>query len=155
MPGTSPTRPRVLVDADVLFAGAASPSEHGASLLVLRMAEITLIEAVASQQVIAEAERNLAEKLPQVLPAFRLIVSRCLRLVPDPLPADLEPYQGLADPQDLPILVVALREGCPWLVTFNVRDYQPGHPDVMVLCPGDLVQRVRELLAHLAMEGDP
>ena len=61
---------------DVLFAGAASPGEHGASLLVLRMAEITLVEALTSQQVIVEAERNLAEKLPQVLPVFRLIVSR-------------------------------------------------------------------------------
>jgi hypothetical protein len=39
---TTPPRPRVFVDAEVLFAGAASPSEHGASLVVLRMAEITL-----------------------------------------------------------------------------------------------------------------
>ena len=46
------SRPRVLVDADGLFAGAAAPSEQGASLVILRMAEITLIEAVASQQVI-------------------------------------------------------------------------------------------------------
>jgi hypothetical protein len=38
----------VFVDADVLFAGAAAPSEHGASLVVLRMAEIPLIEAVAA-----------------------------------------------------------------------------------------------------------
>ena len=38
----TPSKPRVFVDADVLFAGAASPSEHGASFVVLRMAEITL-----------------------------------------------------------------------------------------------------------------
>ena len=47
-----PDKPRVFVDADVLFAGAAAPSEHGASLVVLRMAEITLIDALASPQVI-------------------------------------------------------------------------------------------------------
>ena len=88
---TSPNKLRVFVDADVLFAGSAAPSEHGASLVVLRLAEITLIDAVASQQVITEAERNLAEKLPDALPAFRLIVSRCLRVVPDPDPADLAP----------------------------------------------------------------
>ena len=46
---------RVFVDAGVLFAGSAAPREHGASLVVLRLAEITLIEAVASQQVITEA----------------------------------------------------------------------------------------------------
>ncbi len=42
-------KPRVFVDADVLFAGSASPSEHSASLVVLRLAEITLIEALASE----------------------------------------------------------------------------------------------------------
>ncbi|MCR4407535.1 MAG: PIN domain-containing protein [Anaerolineae bacterium] len=152
MPPINPRKPRVFVDADVLFAGAASPSEHGASLLVLRMAEITLIEAVASQQVITEAERSLTEKLPQALPAFRLIVSRCLHVVSDPSPADLEPYAGLADPGDLPILVAALREGCPWLVTFNVWHFQPGHAGVTVLRPGDFLLRVRDLLAHLTDE---
>ncbi|HHS96334.1 MAG TPA: PIN domain-containing protein [Chloroflexi bacterium] len=147
-----PRRPRVFVDADVLFAGAASPTEHGASLVVLRMAEITLVEAFASEQVVAEAERNLENKLPQALPTFRLLVSRCLRVVPDPQPDDLKPHAGLAHPEDLPILVAALREGCRWLVTFNLRHYQPGHPDLTVLRPGEFVLRVRDLLAYLDAE---
>ena len=141
---------RVFVDADVLFAGAASPSEHGASLVVLRMAEITLIEAFASHQVIAEVERNLAEYLPAALPALRLLVSRCLRVVPDPAPEEVGPHHGLADPKDLPILVAALHEGCPWLVTFNGRHFQPGHTAVAVLEPGAFVQQVRAQLAHLS-----
>jgi predicted nucleic acid-binding protein len=149
MSRTNPSRPRVLVDADVLFAGAASPSQHGASLTILRMAEITLIEAMTLRQVISEAERNLTEKLPQALPAFQLLVHRCLNTVPDPLAADLVAYRGLADPKDLPILVTALQEACQWLVTFNVRDYQPGHADVRVVRPGEFVQRVRGQLAHL------
>jgi len=147
-------KPRVFVDANVLFAGAASPSEHSASLVILRLAEITLIEALASEQVIVEAERNLAEKLPQALPAFRLIVSRCLRVVPDPQPADLRAHAELADPKDLPILVAAIREDCPWLVTFNVRDFQPGHPAVTVLRPCEFVLRVRDLLTRLTVEGE-
>jgi hypothetical protein len=149
---TRPSNPRVFVDADGLFAGAAGPSQHGASLALLRMAEITLIEAVTTQQVVIEAERNLEEKLPKTLPAFRLITHRCLRVVPDPQPADLLPHAGLADVKDLPILVAALREKCPWLVTFNVRHFQPGHPDVTVLRPGEFVLRVRDLLAHLTVE---
>jgi hypothetical protein len=134
----------------VLFAGAVSPSEAGASLVVLRLAEITLIEAITSQQVIAEAERNLAAKLPQALPEFRLLVSRCLKVVPDPAPADLARHSGAAHPKDLPILVAAVREGCPWLVTFNTRHYQPGHPNVTVLRPGEFVLQVRDLLTRLA-----
>lgn len=151
--GRSLGRPRVWIDAGVLFAGAASPSEHGASLMVLRMAEITLIEALASEQVLTEARRNLEEKLPQVLATFELIVSRCLRVVPDPLPPDLVPYQDLADPKDVPILAAAVRETCQWLVTFNLRDYQPGHPSLQVVRPGEFMLRVRELLAHLESRG--
>jgi len=145
-------RPRVFVDADVLFAGAASPSEHGASLVVLRLAEITLIEALTSEQVIVEAERNLAAKLPQALPTLRLLISRCLCVVLDPHPTALSPHVGLAHPQDLPILVTAVREGCPWLITFNLRHFQPGHPAVTAVRPGSFLSRVRDLLAHLTVE---
>jgi hypothetical protein len=153
MPAARRRRPRVFLDADVLFAGAASPSQHGASLLILRMAEITLIEAVSSWQVVTEAERNLGEKLPQALPAFRLMVSRCLQIVPDPGASDAGAHTGAANAKDLPILVAALLEHCPWLVAFNVRNFQPGHPDLSVLRPGEFVLRVRDLLARLPDEG--
>ena len=53
---------------------------------------------------------------------------------------------------DLPILAAAVRENCPWLTTFNIRHYQPGHPSVSVLKPGDLILRVRYLLATLSKE---
>ena len=142
-------KPRLFIDADVLFAGSAAPSEHGASLVVLRMAEITLLDAFTSQQAIRESERNLIDKLPAALPAFRLIISRCVQIVPDPRPAELRAYEGLAHPADLPILVAALQVVCPWLVTFNTRHYRPGHKDVTVLPPGDFLRQVRDLLAHL------
>jgi predicted nucleic acid-binding protein len=147
----SQARPRVFIDADVLFAGSASPSEHGASLVILRMAEITLIEAYISQQVLSEVERNLEAKLPQALTAFRLIVSRCLQVVPDPTPAEVQASDGLAEATDLPILVAARQTGCPWLVTFNTRHYRPGHPAVLVLMPGDFLLRVRDLLAQMGV----
>jgi len=75
--------------------------------------------------------------------------------VPDPLPADLAPFAGLADPKDLPILAAALREGCPWLITFDVRHFRPGHPALHVLVPGDLLLRVRVLLTGLNVETEP
>ena len=58
-------------------------------------------------------------------------------------------YRGLANPKDLPILVAAKRERCPWLVTFNLRHYEPGHSDVKVLKPGDFILGVRDRLVHL------
>lgn len=145
-----PPKLRVFVDADVLFAGAASSSDHGASLVILRLAEITLIEAITSQQVLVEAERNLTDKIPKVLPVFNLLVSRCLRVVPDPQPADLLIHSGAADPKDLPILVATMRENCPWLVTFNVRHFQSGLPGIVVATPGQFIQRMRHSLAYMA-----
>ena len=123
-------KPRVFVDADVLLAAAASPSEHGASLVVLRMAEITLIEAYTSHQVITEVQRNLQAKLPQAWPTLQTIVGRCLRIIEDPPPAEIERYTTLANEKDLPILVAAIRGHCRWLVSFNTRHFQPGHPEV-------------------------
>jgi hypothetical protein len=154
MTNTVPTKPnkaRVFVDADVLFAGAASPNEHSASNLILRMSELTLIEAVTSTQAIAEVERSLSEKFPKALPAFRLLVSRCANVVNDPDPARLAEFAGLAESNDLPILAAAILAGCDLLTTFNLKHFRPGHPDVTVLKPGDLVVRIRYLLAQLSV----
>jgi predicted nucleic acid-binding protein len=142
-------KPRIFVDADVLFAGAASPNEHSASLVILRMSEITLVEAITSEQVIAEVERNLAVKMSAALPAFRLLVQRCLKVVPDPSQDEINAAIYAADRKDLPILIAAVRENCPYLTTYNVRHFQPGLPGVNVLTPGDLILRIRYQLANL------
>lgn len=145
----SPNKPRVFFDADVLIAGAASSSEHSASLILLRMAEITLIEGLTSQQVITECERNLSAKIPRALPSFQVLVNRCLKVVHNPRPTDLQSFVGLAEPKDLPILVAAVQAQSPWLVTFNIRHYQPGHPSITPLQPGKLVLRIRDVLTFL------
>jgi len=143
------TRPRVLVDADVLLAACASPSEQGASLVILRMAEITLLEAYTPKQVIEEVRRNLAAKLPRAWPAMQTIVARCLTVLPDPTTEEVAAYAGLAQEKDLPILVAALQARCQWLVSFNVRHFQPGHVGVAVVRPGEFLTRVRDRLSRL------
>ena len=149
MAAQTPGKPRLILDADVLFTGAASPNEHSASHVILRMAEITLVEAFTCEQVIAETERNLADKIPKALPLFQSLVQRCLHIVPDASPEGLIPYLGMADPEDLPILVAAVQHHCPWLVTYNLRHYQPGINSVTVLTPGDFVLQVRSTLSQL------
>jgi len=145
-------KPVVFLDADVIFAGAAAPTEHGASHVILRLGEITLIECVTSTQAVTEVERNLEEKLPTKLPELRLIVSRSLHIVPDPEPEELLLYKREADPKDLPILVAALKHGCRFLLTFNIRHYAPTTTKITVQRPGDFLTTVRTLLARLAAE---
>ena len=145
----SSNKPKVFVDADVIFAGAAAPTEHGASHVVLRMGEITLIDCISSEQAVKEVERNLAEKIPEKLPDFHLLVSRSLRIIGDPLPNELIAYEGQADPKDLAILVAALKEGCSYLLTFNVRHFTPTTPDILVQQPSGFLITVRSLLGTL------
>jgi hypothetical protein len=148
----SRSKPKVFVDADVIFAGAAAPTEHGASHVVLRMGEITLIDCISSKQAVIEVERNLAEKIPEKLPDFHLLVSRSLRIVNDPQPGELTTYRQQADPEDLPILVAALKEGCSYLLTFNVRHFTPTTPDIIVQQPSGFLMTVRSLLGMLKDE---
>jgi hypothetical protein len=137
------------VDADVIFAGAAAPTEHGASHVVLQMGEITLIDCVSSAQAVEEVEQNLADKIPEKLPDFHLLVSRSLHIVDDPQPGDLAAYKGQADPKDLPILVAAMKEGCSHLLTFNVRHFTPTSPKITVQPPCGFLLTVRSLLGML------
>lgn len=140
---------RIFADADVIFAGAASPTNHGASHVLLTMSELTLIECITSEQAITEVERNLSAKLLDKLPEFRLLVSRALHIVPNPAPEDLAAFTGQADPKDLPLLVTALREGCPYFVTFSIRHYFPRDETIKVMRPGELILTIRQTLGQL------
>lgn len=147
-------RPKVFLDADVIFAGAAAPSTHGASYVVLRMGEITLLECITSEQVIIEVERNLSSKLPNALPEFRLLVKRSVHVVPDPASEELDAYIGQADPKDLPILVAAIRESCSHLLTFNTRHFTPTGDQPIVQPPGEFLKSVRSRLSLLSSAED-
>ena len=133
------------MDADALFAGSASVT--GASHLVLQLGELGIIEVGLPDQARVEAERNLAAKLPAVLPAFRAIVDACCIVLPMPAAAASQALAdaGEADPKDAPILAAALAAECRWLVTF-VRDYRTRR--ISVSEPGRFLDALRgELLA--------
>lgn len=148
MPDAS-VRLRVYVDADVLLASAASPTEHSAGQVVLSLSEVTLIDAITSQLAIEECERNVTAKLPNAVSTFRLLVERSMEVVPAPSKETVRRHAGRADWKDVPHLASALDCGCTYLVTYNTGDYEPGHPDVQVIRPGTLVRRVRERLTRL------
>src|SRR3990172_7483243 len=103
--------PRILIDADVLISGSASTS--GASHVVLHLCGLTLLDGLITEQVRAEAERNLLAKLPQGLPTFRLLVRQTLSVVPDQKPEEVAPFAGQAHPKDLPLLAAAVLRQCP------------------------------------------
>jgi hypothetical protein len=142
-------RLRVYVDADVLLVSSASPTAHSAGQVVLGLSEITLIHAITSELAVEECERNLVARVPEAVPTFRQLVRRALNVTPAPSKRSVRRLVGRADWKDVPHLACALDQRCPYLVTYNVSDYEPGHPDVQVVRPGVLVRRVRGQLARL------
>jgi predicted nucleic acid-binding protein len=147
----SSTRPRlrICLDADALFAGAASVS--GASHLILQLGELEIIEVGVPDQARAEAERNLASKLPAALPALRALVDACcvrLAMASEPESAALAD-SGEADAKDAAILAAALAAGCGRLVIFNVRDYRTDR--IRVSSPGDFLVALRGELLRMGV----
>jgi predicted nucleic acid-binding protein len=140
-------RLRICLDADALFAGAASAS--GASHVILQLGELGIIEVGLPDQARAEAERNLVAKLPAALPALRALVDACCIGLAMASEADSAAIadSGEADPKDAPILASALGAGCGWLVTFNVRDYRTDR--IRVSTPADFVEALRGELLRL------
>ena len=121
----------------------------GASHVILQLGELGIIEVGVPDQARAEAERNLAAKLPAALPALRTLVDACcigLAMASEPESAAIA-ASGEADPNDAPILASALAAGCGWLVTFNVRDYRTDR--IRVSKPGDFLEALRGELLRL------
>jgi predicted nucleic acid-binding protein len=141
-------RPKVYIDADVLLAAAGST--QGASHIIVRLSELTIIEGFISDAVRVEVERNVLAKLPHAFPAYQVLLqSAKLRTVPLPTLEQLSMYQGQADPKDLPHLVAARLAGCYYLITHNTKHYTPKPGVIEVLKPGQFLERIRTQLSRL------
>ncbi len=141
---------KVFVDADVLIAGAASPSTESASVVILQLGSLTLLQCLISEQVRTEAIRNIRKKVPRAEKALADLISAAVEVVGDPAVDNLKRYGGQADPKDLPILVAAIENKCSYLVTFNTRHYYPVGGRIAVVKPGDLLVQIRGKVAELA-----
>ncbi len=147
-PTTQIPKPRLVFDADVLIAGAASTT--GASHLLLKLAELGILEGITTRLAQAEAERNLRGKLPRALPAFRALLREAIEVVVNPSLSACAGCSAQAEVKDVPHLVAAIEQRCRYLVTFNTRHYWPETQDIEVIRPGDLLQRIRRQVAVVA-----
>ncbi|MBN1537684.1 MAG: hypothetical protein JW908_13180 [Anaerolineales bacterium] len=149
MPQSRWNKPRVFIDADVLMAGVTSSTDFAASLILLRLGEIKLIEAICTEQTVMEVQQTLKEKLPEAVKSYKTLVKHSMIVTPDPSPNELEGCRNLAAEFYIPIMTAALREQCTWLATFNEQQFTPGHPDILIARPDELVSRLRGQFAWM------
>lgn len=119
--------------------------------MLLKLCELGLVEGLTAKLALEEIERNLRAKLPQALPAFRVLLrERVLSIVPTPSTEDLAGHADEAHPKDLPHLVAAIEGACHYLVTHNVRDYRARWSPPVIITPGELLRSLRESLLEAA-----
>jgi predicted nucleic acid-binding protein len=131
----------------VLIAGTASTT--GASHILLRLSELTVIDRLTSQYAIAEAERNLLAKLPAAAPAFRLILEAAIEVIPTPPQSLVQDITDQAHPKDAPILAAAIVGKTDFLATFNVRHFHQRNVPPLIQKPGVILAQIRSSLVAL------
>ena len=141
----------IFLDSSALIAGAISDS--GAAHVLLNLGESQDIVLTVSELVITESERAMAKKAPGNLNDLRsLIKSSNLRIVDNPAKEEVEANLYLInDPNDVPILLAAMKARVDYLVTHNRKQFldDPKVTEISGLrigTPGDVLAWLRENL---------
>lgn len=141
----------IFLDSSALIAGAIS--ETGAAHVLLQLGESEEIILTISEMVIVESERAIAKKSPRNLNDLRsLIKTAKLRVVHDPSKKEVEAHLYLIeDPNDVPILLAAMKAHVDYLVTHNRKHFLDDpkvaeNSGIKIGTPGDVLAWIRENL---------
>lgn len=137
-------RIRAFLDSNVLIAGLASSTGAAAKILVL--CEVGAIQAIVSEQILREAERNIRAKLPEKLPLY-LAVVRAINpeITPNPSLEQVKKAAKIINATDAPILAAAIRAKLDYLVTLDRKHFHAARvtkeTGLKVVLPGELLDQ--------------
>jgi predicted nucleic acid-binding protein len=142
----------LFLDSSALMSGIISA--QGAARVLLLLGEDEKVILTVSEQVIAEVERNIALKVPKILPFAREMILRTnVRILKDPSPEEVRKHMDwISHTADVPILVVAARAKVDFVVTLNTRHFIEDaevsrRSGLHIGTPGDALAWVREQLS--------
>ncbi|MBI3955996.1 PIN domain-containing protein [Candidatus Gottesmanbacteria bacterium] len=137
----------VFLDSSVLVAAAASL--EGASALILGWCREGKIAGYVSADVLGEAKKNVALKLPSsaIARLDGLVEKSQLALAPDPTPERVKVCEQIIHAKDAPILAAALQCPADMIVTFDKRHFFTKEvvafvAPKIIMIPGDYVKKV-------------
>lgn len=142
-------RLKVFLDTSALIAGIVS--SKGAARSVLQLAEIELIEVFVSKQVIVEADRNIEDKLSEMLSEYREFIKFLAPiLIDDPHQKDIKKYLTVINSDDAPILAAAVNANVDFLITWDRKHFMSKnihiHSTMKIVTPGEFLKYFRECL---------
>ena len=110
---------KAFLDASVLFA--ASYSSTRASRELIRLAFQGKAQLAISEDVVEEAERNLAAKRPDALVVLHQMLDSVPFQTANPTPEDVQRAASYTVPKDAPIVAAAKHAQVDYLVTLDRR----------------------------------
>lgn len=141
----------IFLDSSALIAGAIS--ETGAAHVLLNLGESKDIVLTVSELVIWESERSMAKKAPDNLNDLRTLIKLSnLRIVDNPSLEEVEANLYLIDdPNDVPILLAAMKARVDYLATHNRKHFLDDprvseRSGLKIGTPGDVLTWLRENL---------
>jgi putative PIN family toxin of toxin-antitoxin system len=137
---------RAFLDTSVLFAASYSPT--GASRELIRLAFQGQVRLAISDDVLEEARRNLAAKLPEALELLEQIVELVPFEVVSPTAAEVRAATTYTDPKDASIVAAAKRAQVGYLTSLD-RRHLVDAPEVAegsglkIVLPHELLEVIR------------
>jgi predicted nucleic acid-binding protein len=142
------SKPHIFLDSSVLIAGIIS--ETGAAHVLLELGETADIQLTISETVVIESERSITKKSPRNIPRLRDIIRKSqLNIIRDPSEKEIrENLYLIGDPNDVPILLSAMKAKVDFLVTHNRKHFLDDpkvseRSGLQIGTPGDALAWVR------------
>lgn len=112
---------RLFLDANIFIAGSASP--EGGSAIILQACKKGLFQAVTTEVILEEAERNIRKKLDKKsLDRFYKVIEEVgIEIYPPATTAGH--YQKIITPKDAHVLASAIESKCDCLITLDKRHF--------------------------------
>lgn len=139
--------PAVFVDASALVAAAGRPEGGSGTLLALCRSET--VRVAVSRFVLAEADRNVREKMgPEALRRLHdLLRDARPQVVPEPPPKFVQRYARAINAKDAPVLAAAVACAATALITldrdFNTPAVRRAVKSLRICTPGEYLQFLR------------
>jgi len=146
---------KVFLDAGIYIAGAGSAL--GGSRQILDWCAQRLLQPLTSRQILIEARRNVAKKLPRAVAALEQIIQVVdADLASEPTVEEIGNATQVVPEKDAPILAAARKAEVDYLVTLDRKHFkQPKVQETVpfpILLPEEFAPLIRSELAKEAAE---
>ena len=117
-------RVKVFLDSNVIISGLFSDKGSPLIILDLLCLNLPVLAGATGQYNIIEIERNLAKKMPDVLPVYKKYLQMLnLEVIPLPSSKDIKKLNGHISDKDIPVLASVIISNADFLVTGDKKDF--------------------------------